>query len=60
VLEPEIAVCSVLHDGLGLGSPRTCPWPAGKFEIEINGERYPAEIVARALYDPSGARMRSS
>ena len=32
--------------------------PAGKFEIEINGERYPAEIVARALYDSSGARMR--
>jgi dimethylglycine dehydrogenase len=32
--------------------------PAGKFEIEINGERSPAEIIARALYDSSGARMR--
>jgi dimethylglycine dehydrogenase len=38
--------------------PANLARPAGKFEIEINGERYPAEIVARALYDPSGARMR--
>ena len=27
-------------------------------EVEINGEMYPAKVVAKPLYDPSGARMR--
>ena len=26
--------------------------------IEINGERYPAQVIAKALYDPDGGRMR--
>ena len=29
------------------------------FEIEIIGERRPAERLAACAYDPSGARMRS-
>ncbi len=29
------------------------------FEVEINGEMYPAIIVDEALYDPSGAKMRA-
>jgi dimethylglycine dehydrogenase len=28
-------------------------------EVEINGEMYPARVVAEPLYDPSGARMRA-
>ena len=31
---------------------------AGRFEIEILGERRPATIIAEPLFDPSGARMR--
>jgi dimethylglycine dehydrogenase len=27
-------------------------------EVEINGEMYPARVVAEPLYDPDGARMR--
>jgi dimethylglycine dehydrogenase len=27
-------------------------------EVEINGEMYPARVVAEPLYDPGGARMR--
>jgi len=30
------------------------------FEVEILGERRPAQRVAQALYDPSGERMRAS
>ena len=26
--------------------------------IEINGERYPAQVIAKPLYDPDGGRMR--
>jgi len=29
-------------------------------EVEILGERRPAVVQARALYDPSGERMRTS
>lgn len=29
-----------------------------KVEVEINGERYPAEIQAQPLYDANGGRMR--
>ena len=32
---------------------------AARFEIEIAGERYPAEASLRAFYDPTGARMRA-
>lgn len=31
---------------------------AGQWEIEVAGERIPATASLRALYDPSGARMR--
>jgi glycine cleavage system T protein len=31
---------------------------AARFEIEIAGERHPAEASLRAFYDPTGARMR--
>ena len=30
-----------------------------KVEIEINGERYPAEILGAPLYDPDGKKMRA-
>src|SRR5919106_770605 len=32
---------------------------AARFEIEIAGERHPAEARLRAFYDPTGARMRA-
>jgi 4-methylaminobutanoate oxidase (formaldehyde-forming) len=32
---------------------------AARFEIEISGERHPAEASLRAFYDPTGARMRA-
>ena len=32
---------------------------SARFEIEIAGERYPAEASLRAFYDPDGARMRT-
>lgn len=32
--------------------------PGSKLAIEINGEIYPAEVQAGALYDPEGSRMR--
>jgi 4-methylaminobutanoate oxidase (formaldehyde-forming) len=31
---------------------------SARFEIEIGGERYPAEASLRAFYDPDGKRMR--
>ena len=30
-----------------------------RFEIEIAGERYPAEASLRPFFDPKGERMRS-
>jgi dimethylglycine dehydrogenase len=27
-------------------------------DVEINGDRYPAEILGAALYDPEGQKMR--
>ena len=33
--------------------------PGQRFEIEILGERYPAETVATPLYDPANSRLRS-
>jgi 4-methylaminobutanoate oxidase (formaldehyde-forming) len=32
---------------------------AARFEIEIGGERYPAEASFRAFYDPKGERLRA-
>ena len=32
---------------------------SARFEIEVAGERYPAEASLRAFYDPEGARMRA-
>jgi glycine cleavage system aminomethyltransferase T len=32
---------------------------SARFEIEIAGERYPAEASLRPFFDPSGARMRA-
>jgi glycine cleavage system aminomethyltransferase T len=32
---------------------------SARFEIEVAGERYPAEASLRAFYDPTGARMRA-
>jgi 4-methylaminobutanoate oxidase (formaldehyde-forming) len=29
-----------------------------KFEIEVAGERYPAEASLKAFYDPGNARIR--
>jgi 4-methylaminobutanoate oxidase (formaldehyde-forming) len=31
----------------------------GKFEIEVNGVRYPAKASLRPMYDPTGLRVRS-
>ncbi len=33
--------------------------PGRRFEIEINGELYPAEILGAPLHDPNGGRMRA-
>jgi dimethylglycine dehydrogenase len=33
--------------------------PGTKVEIEINGERFPAEILGAPLYDPNGGKMRA-
>ena len=30
-----------------------------KVDVEINGERFPAEILGAPLYDPNGGKMRS-
>ena len=30
-----------------------------RLHIEINGERYPARVTAKPLYDPDGGRMRA-
>ena len=32
---------------------------SGRYELDVAGTRFPAEISLRALYDPPGARMRS-
>ena len=32
---------------------------SGRYELDVAGTRFPAEISLRALYDPTGARMRS-
>ena len=32
---------------------------SGCYELDVAGTRFPAEISLRALYDPTGARMRS-
>jgi 4-methylaminobutanoate oxidase (formaldehyde-forming) len=40
-------------DGVGADLLRSA-----RFEIEIAGERYPAEASLRPFFDPSGARMR--
>jgi len=32
---------------------------SGSYELDVAGTRFPAEISLRALYDPTGARMRS-
>ena len=31
----------------------------GKFEIEVNGVRYPAKASLRPMYDPKGLRVKS-
>ena len=31
---------------------------SGRYELDVAGTRFPAEISLRALYDPTGARMR--
>ena len=40
--------------------PAALAQAATGFEVEILGERRPASLVARALYDPAGERMRRS
>jgi dimethylglycine dehydrogenase len=32
---------------------------AGKFEVEILGERHPACLCSKPVFDPDGARMRA-
>jgi hypothetical protein len=32
---------------------------SARFEIEIGGERHPAEASLRAFYDPTGERLRA-
>ncbi len=39
--------------------PTAVAQPGTQVEVEINGQRYPAEVQAGALYDPQGQRMRS-
>ncbi len=48
-----------LGKSMAMGYVRSDLSEAGsKLAIEINGEVYPAEVQAGALYDPDGARMR--
>ena len=54
-----------LGGSVGLGYVRadeavTDDWIAGgRFEIDVGGERVPAQASLRAMYDPTGARARS-
>ena len=32
---------------------------SGKFEIEVNGKRYPAKASLRPMYDPDNKRVKS-
>jgi 4-methylaminobutanoate oxidase (formaldehyde-forming) len=32
---------------------------SGKFEIEVNGVRYPAKASLQPMYDPKGLRVKS-
>ena len=32
---------------------------SGKFEVEILGERRPAKLCAKPVFDPDGIRMRT-
>jgi len=48
-----------LQKSMALGYvPAALATDGASFEVEINGEMYPAKIVAEPLYDPSGERMR--
>lgn len=45
--------------GLGLAYLPVSALEARGLEVEILGERYPAQVLAEAPYDPAGARLRS-
>jgi dimethylglycine dehydrogenase len=48
-----------LQKSMALGYvPAALATAGSSFDVEINGEMYPAGIVAEPLYDPSGERMR--
>jgi 4-methylaminobutanoate oxidase (formaldehyde-forming) len=43
----------------GGGVPVTPDWlTSGRWEIDIAGTRYPAEVSLRPMYDPTSARVR--
>ena len=39
--------------------PGSLPDPGTRLEVEVFGERVPAEVVGRALWDPAGGRIRA-
>ncbi len=44
----------------GGGEPVTPNWlAAGRWEVDIAGTRYPAEVSLRPMYDPTSARVRA-
>ena len=48
-----------LQQSMALGYvPAELAGDGTELEVEINGERYAARVVAEPLYDPAGERMR--
>ncbi len=44
----------------GGGRPVTADWlSSGGWEVEVAGQRYPAEVSLRPMYDPTSARVRA-
>jgi len=44
----------------GGGEPVTGDWlSAGRWEVDVAGRRYDAEVALRPMYDPTSARVRA-
>ena len=44
----------------GEGRPVTADWlSSGGWEVDVAGQRYPAEVSLRPMYDPTSARVRA-
>ena len=44
----------------GGGEPVTADWlSSGRWEVDVAGRRYDAEVSLRPMYDPTSARVRA-